>query len=166
MTDNKLRSIIRIVNTDLDGSKPVYHALRKIPGVSYMFSNAVLDAAKVPNEKKAGELTDEDIKNIEAVMKDPLGHDLPVWLVNRRKDVNDGNDKHLITTDIRLRREFDIKMMQKVKSYKGIRHAIGQPVRGQRTKAHFRKEGAVGVQRRSVKAAASGGEDKKGKEKR
>jgi len=38
-----------------------------------------------------------------------------------------------------LRREFDIKRLRKIKSYKGIRHAVGLPVRGQRTKANFRR---------------------------
>jgi len=43
----------------------------------------------------------------------------------------------------------DIKRLKKIKSYRGIRHNLGQPVRGQRTKSHFRtnrkKSGAVGV---------------------
>ena len=33
----------------------------------------------------------------------------------------------------------DIKMMKKMRSYKGIRHSLGLPVRGQRTKSNFRK---------------------------
>lgn len=163
MTDNKPRSITRIANTDLDGNKQIYHALRKIPGVGYMFSNAVLQTADIPVNKKVGELGESEIKKIEAVIKDPIGHGLPSWIVNRRKDSNDGKDRHLVITDLKLRREFDVRMMQKIKSYKGIRHAIGQPVRGQRTKAHFRKEGAVGVQRSKVKPGDQAKEDKKEK---
>ena len=46
--------------------------------------------------------------------------------------------------------EFDIKMMKMIKSYKGVRHAIGQPVRGQRTKAHFRKGSSLGVIKKKI----------------
>ena len=166
MTDNLPRTIIRIANTDLDGSKSVYHALRKISGIGYMFSNAVLSTANVSIHKKVGELSEEEVKKIEAVIKDPIGHGLPNWIVNRRKDTQDTKDRHLISTDLKFRRDFDIRMMQKIRSYKGVRHAIGQPVRGQRTKAHFRKEGAVGVQRAKVKPGVQTKEDKKGREKK
>ena len=52
---------------------------------------------------------------------------------------------HLISTDLKLRKEFDIKFMKKIKSYKGMRHASGLPVRGQRTRAHFRTGTSLGV---------------------
>ena len=44
----------------------------------------------------------------------------------------------------------DIKMLKKIKSYKGIRHSLGLPVRGQRTRSNFRKnKGKVmGVKRK------------------
>ncbi len=41
--------------------------------------------------------------------------------------------------DLKLRKEFDLKRMKKIKSYKGVRHIVGLPVRGQRTKANFRR---------------------------
>mgnify|MGYP003994385531 CR=1 FL=1 len=41
--------------------------------------------------------------------------------------------------DLKLRKEFDIKRLKKIKSYKGVRHNYNLPVRGQRTKANFRK---------------------------
>ena len=49
-----------------------------------------------------------------------------------------------------MKREFDIKRMKKIKSYKGARHSAGQPVRGQRTRSHFRSRGkAVGVTKKA-----------------
>ena len=39
---------------------------------------------------------------------------------------------------LELQKEFDIKRLKKIKSYRGLRHSTGQPVRGQRTKSHFR----------------------------
>ncbi|MDO8517486.1 MAG: 30S ribosomal protein S13, partial [Nanoarchaeota archaeon] len=73
------------------------------------------------------------------------------FLVNRRKDYESGENKHLYGADLDLQKEFDIKKLKKMRAYKGIRHQLGQPVRGQRTKSHFRKEkkrkGAVGVKK-------------------
>jgi small subunit ribosomal protein S13 len=42
--------------------------------------------------------------------------------------------------------------MKKMRSYKGIRHMQGQPVRGQRTKSHFRKNRTVGVKKGADKS--------------
>ena len=74
-----------------------------------------------------------------------------MFLLNRRKDFESGLDKHLSSTDLELQRDFDIKRLKKIKSYRGIRHAAGQPVRGQRTKAHFRKNRGKSVGIKSKK---------------
>ncbi len=63
----------------------------------------------------------------------------PVWMLNRRKDLELGEDRHLITSDLTFTQDNDIKMLKKIRSYKGVRHILGQPVRGQRTKSNFRK---------------------------
>ena len=44
-----------------------------------------------------------------------------------------------------LKKETDLKRLKKIKSYRGIRHAANLPLRGQRTKAHFRKNKQKGV---------------------
>jgi small subunit ribosomal protein S13 len=71
---------------------------------------------------------------------------------NRQKDFDEGEDKHISASDLRLRKDFDVKRLRKIKAYRGIRHAAGLPVRGQRTKANFRKNrkksGAVGVKKK------------------
>ena len=53
--------------------------------------------------------------------------------------------------------------MKKIKSYKGMRHAYGLPVRGQRTRGNFRKGVTVGVMKKAAKIAqaAAGAEKKK-----
>ena len=57
----------------------------------------------------------------------------------------------MIGTNVDFFEENDVKMMKKIKSYKGIRHSLGQPVRGQRTKSNFRrnKGKVMGVQKKS-----------------
>jgi len=152
MASGKLRhmeedeeSLIRILSTDIRSGLSLYAGLTRIKGVSWAFSNALCYLLKLDKSKKIADVSKEEIGKIEAFLKNPK---LPTWLLNRRKDRETGEDKHNLTNDLDLTKEWDIRRMKKIKSYKGWRHALGQPVRGQRTKGHFREKGkAVGVRR-------------------
>ncbi len=133
------KHFVRIANTDLNGARPIITSLRKIKGVSFMFANLVCHLAKVDKTKKTGELSEEEVKRIDVVMKDPLKAGTPIWMINRRKDVETGEDKHLISADLTFTQDNDIKIMKKIKSYRGVRHILNQPVRGQKTKSNFRE---------------------------
>ncbi len=151
----ELKYFVRIVNTDLDGNKPINHALTKVKGISFMFSNAILNAAGIEKTKKTGYLFDNETSKIDEIIRDPSKFGIPSWLFNRKRDPEDGVDKHLIGATLTFTQDTDIKMMKKIRSYKGIRHSLGLPVRGQRTKSNFRKnKGKVlGVKRKEgVKA--------------
>lgn len=144
------RHLVRIGNTDLDGNKHTYLALTRIKGVGFPLANAICNIAKLEKSKKIGDLKEQEIQLLDDVLKNPSKYSIPVWMFNRRSDPEDGKDKHLVTSDLIFAQESDIKMMKKIKSYKGIRHMLGLPVRGQRTRSHFRKnKGKVhlGVQR-------------------
>jgi len=71
--------------------------------------------------------------------------------VNRRKDLESGTDIHLSGQDVDIGRRFDIQRLVDAKTYKGVRHMLGLPVRGQRTRSSFRKGRVVGVVRKSVR---------------
>ncbi len=144
----QIESLVRIASTDIEGDKTVYVGLTKIKGVSWMMSNAVCQVLGIDKNKKIGELTQDEIKKIEAFLQNPK---LPSWMLNRRKDRQTGKDMHLIGTKLELTKEFDIRRLKKIKAYRGVRHAMGLPVRGQRTKSHFRKGKTVGVQRSKAK---------------
>jgi len=140
-----LASLVRIRGTDIRGERNVYAGLIRIKGISFGMSHAICHILKIPITKKIQELSKEEIQKIEETIKDP---NVPSYFKNRRNDFEVGKDKHLSTTDLDLQKEFDIKRLKKVKSYKGFRHSRGLPVRGQRTKSHFRKRGknkVVGV---------------------
>ena len=135
--------IIRLMQTDISGEKQLYVGLTSIKGVSWSFSNALCNKLGFDKKRRIESLNSEEIKKIEEFIKNP---NLPNFLLNRRKDLDTGKDLHLIGTDLDLGREFDIKRLKKIRSYRGLRHALGQPVRGQRTRSHFRQKGkAVGV---------------------
>ena len=134
--------LVRILSEDIEGKMKVYAGLTKIKGVSWGMANAVCKALKLDKNRKIGSLSSEEIKKISEFIKNPQ---VPHYLLNRRKDFETGQDKHLSGSGLELQKEFDIKRLKKIKSYRGIRHAAGQPVRGQRTKAHFRKNRPKGA---------------------
>lgn len=146
----ELKYFVRIANTDLDGNKYIHHSLTKIKGVSFMFSNAICNTAGIEKTKKTGYLTDSEANKIDEIIKDPLRFKIPTWILNRKRDPEDNKDKHLIGSTLAFTQDNDIKMMKKIKSYKGIRHSLGLPVRGQRTKSNFRrnKGKVLGVKRK------------------
>jgi small subunit ribosomal protein S13 len=148
--DNKFieESLIRILSTDIPGDMSIYAGLTRIKGVSWSYSNAVCNMLKIDKMMKISELNEEEIKKISEFIKNPR---VPEFVLNRKKDLETGKSGHLTGVDLDMAKEFDIKRMKKIRSYKGIRHILGQPVRGQRTKSHFRKNRAVGVMGKSKK---------------
>jgi small subunit ribosomal protein S13 len=155
----ELRHLVRIANTDLDGQKSIAYALAKIKGVGIPFAFAACRIVGIDVNKKVGALSDAEVKKVEDVVKDPIKAGMPTWMVNRRNDYETGQNKHLLSGDLQFTIENDIKIMKKIKCYKGVRHILGQPVRGQKTRSNFRKnKGKVmGVRRSSGAKASTGG---------
>lgn len=139
MAEENIKYIVRIANTDLNGRKQVGVAITKIKGIGAMFSNAVCTLAKVDASKKAGVLTDTELKQLNDVIANPVKYNLPKWMYNRRKDYETGEDTHLITANLTFNKDNDIKKIRKAKTYVGMRHSWGLPVRGQKTKSNFRR---------------------------
>jgi small subunit ribosomal protein S13 len=148
--------IIRILSTDIEGGMKIYSGLTNIKGVSWSLSNAVCSVLAIDKKRKLGSLTEDEIKKISEFIKNPK---IPKYLLNRRRDYETGEDKHLSGSDLELRKEFDIKRLKKIKSYKGFRHTSGQPVRGQRTKGHFRsnRKKSGGIKKKEKKEVTTKG---------
>lgn len=152
--DNNFRHLVRIANADLDGNKQIFYGLRKIKGVSFMFANMVCSIAGIDKSKKAGTLSDAEIQKLDEIVSNPKKFGAPSWMLNRRKDIETGEEKHLLSSDLDFAKQGDLKRLQKVKSYRGLRLFAGLPVRGQRTKSNFRrskskgKGGSLGVKRK------------------
>jgi small subunit ribosomal protein S13 len=141
-------TLVRIMGFDVPGGKHLYVGLTKIKGISWAISNAICVKLKLDKKKKIGDLSKEDIKKIEDFLKDL---DVPKYLKNRRYDLETGENRHLFGNDLDMRKDFDIKRLMKMKSYKGVRHSSKLPVRGQRTRANFRSRAnkrTVGVKRK------------------
>ena len=134
--------LVRIMSTDIPGEKRILAGLTRIKGISWGFSNAICNVLKMDKNKRISELSKEEIAKITEFMTNPK---VPKFFLNRRNDIETGEDKHLTGSNLMLQKDFDIKRLKKIKCYRGIRHMAGQPVRGQKTKSHFRSNKALGV---------------------
>ena len=110
-----------------------------------MFANTILNILKIDPNQRIGYLSSEQIVSIESMIKNPSGSNFPSWFLNRRKDVETGEDKHLLTSDIAFTVRNDVEREKTSGSWRGYRHMFGLKVRGQRTRCTGRKGGAVGV---------------------
>lgn len=135
--NDDFKYLVRINNVDLDGKKPVGLAIKKIKGIGFMFANAICNVSGISKNQKTGDLSDAEIKKLEETIKD--SSKFPVWMLNKRKDYETGEDIHATSHDLKYQQENDVKLLRKIKSYKGIRHSFGLTVRGQRTRSNFRK---------------------------
>ena len=146
--EEEFKHMVRIARRDVDGNKPVVNALADIKGVGVALSGAVCKKMGLDLNQKIGYLSDNKINEIEEAIRDPKKYDVPEWMLNRRNDYETGKTEHLIESDLMMRLRDDLNRMKKIRSYKGRRHEVGLPVRGQRTKSTFRKGSSVGVRRR------------------
>ena len=137
--------MIRILGNDIPGDKKIVVGLTQIKGVGYMFANTLLNVLKINSNQRMGYLSTQEIESIEKIIKSPPSSNFPPWFLNRRKDVETGEDQHLLTSDIAFTVRKDIEREKTTGSWRGYRHMYGLKVRGQRTRCTGRKGGAVGV---------------------
>ena len=147
MSSQEFRHIVRIAGKDIPGTKKTIIGISQIKGMGYNFAKAILDVLKINPNSNVGFLTESQVGEIEKVMKNPSSVNIPPWFLNRRKDIDSGNNLHLITSDIDFNVRNDIEREKNMNSWRGFRHTYGLKVRGQRTRTTGRKGGAVGVRK-------------------
>lgn len=147
LMEDEFKHLVRISRKDVDGNKTIEHALTDIKGVGLSLSKSMALTLGLNLTDKIGYISDEDVLKIEEILEDPRKFDIPEWMLNRQKDYVTGETSHLIESDLDMTLRDDLNRMKKTRSYKGRRHEVGLPVRGQRTKSTFRKGSSVGVRR-------------------
>ena len=105
----------RIKGVDIPNDKRIEISLTYIYGIVRQLSKSILNDAKVDLNKKAKDLTDDELSRI-------------------RKEV----DKYLTEGDLRREINLNIKTKMEINSYQGTRHKKNLPVRGQRTSRNAR----------------------------
>lgn len=152
---SEVRAIVRIGDTDLDGSKATAYALARIKGIGISTAFAICRRLGVDPFAPLGSLSEEQVSKLDWAVRN-LHEIAPSWFLNRRKDPFSGRDLHLIGSDLILAAKNDIDLMKKLRSWKGVRHAAGLKVRGQRTVTTGRFGPTAGVVKKK-EAQAGGG---------
>ena len=147
LSSQEYRHIVRIAGKDVPGAKKMIIGVSQVRGIGYNFAKAILDVLKIDQNSNIGFLTESQVEEIEKVMKNPSSINVPSWFLNRRKDMDSGENLHLITSDIEFNVRNDIEREKNTNSWRGFRHTYGLKVRGQRTRTTGRKGGAVGVRK-------------------
>jgi len=150
-----VKGIIRISETDLEGTRKLANALLKVKGIGWATAIAFTKAAGLDRNVLAGTLTDEQVAKLEQVIVNPTNFGIPAHIVDRRRDPFEGGEKHVASSVLTITKKNDIDNMKRTHSYKGIRHELGLPVRGQRTRTSFRTGMTVGVQKAKLTAPAA-----------
>jgi small subunit ribosomal protein S13 len=120
----------RIIGVEIPGEKRIEIALRYIYGIGPAMANEILQRASIPPHTRAKDLDEQQLSQIVHAIQE---------------------GKYVIEGDLRREIGMNLKRLQSIKSYRGIRHMRGLPVRGQRTSTNARtRKGprkTVGVQR-------------------
>ena len=106
----------RIAGVDLPREKRVEIGLTYIYGIGRTSSNRILAAAGVNPDTRVRDLTDDEVKRISAVI----------------------DETQTVEGDLKRQIAMDIKRLQEIGCYRGVRHRRSLPVRGQKTKTNAR----------------------------
>ena len=106
----------RIAGVDIPENKKVRYSLRYIYGIGPKFADAVLSEAAVDPEKRAKDLTDQEVTQIATVI----------------------DATYVVEGALRRQIQQNVQRLRDIRAYRGERHRKGLPVRGQRTKCNAR----------------------------
>jgi len=106
----------RISGVDLPREKRIEIGLTYIYGIGLTSSQRILKEANVNPDTRVRDLTDDEVKKISEII----------------------NESQVVEGDLRREIALNIKRLQEIGCYRGIRHRKGLPVRGQKTKTNAR----------------------------
>ena len=118
----------RILGVDIPENKKVLYALQSLYGVGKQIAAVVLRESQVDPDKRAKELNNDEIGRIQRVL-----------------------DKYELEGDLRRHINDNIDRLKRIKAYRGLRHIMKLPARGQRTKTNSRSARG-GAKRKTVGA--------------
>lgn len=137
--------ILRVLNTNIDGKHKIMFALTAIKGVGRRYANIACKKADVDLNKRAGDLTTEELERLVNIVQNPRQYKIPDYLLNRQKDCKDGQYTQLVSNGLDNILRDDLERLKKIRAHRGLRHYWGIRVRGQHTKTTGRRGKTVGV---------------------
>ena len=135
----------RVLGVDIPGNKPIEYSLRSIYGIGPATARAVLANTGIEPARRCHTLSEEELATIAKAISS----------TQMRAEQTRTEDNTILTEgELRMRIKEDDKRLKSIKSYRGMRHARGLPVRGQRTQTNARtRKGprkTVGAQNKKV----------------
>lgn len=126
----------RIAGVDLPAEKRIEASLPYLYGIGPTLAKFILKECQIDPDKRTKNLTEEEVNRL-------------------AREV----EKYKVEGDLRREVQTNIKRLQEIASYRGLRHARNLPVRGQRTKTNARtkrgKRITIGTVRKEVVAKVS-----------
>ncbi|PPD86688.1 hypothetical protein GOBAR_DD16367 [Gossypium barbadense] len=148
VANEDFQHILRVLNTNVDGKQKIMFALTSIKGIGRRFANIVCKKADVDMNKRAGELTAQELDNLMTIVANPRQFKIPDWFLNRQKDYKDGKYSQVVSNALDMKLRDDLERLKKIRNHRGLRHYWGLRVRGQHTKTTGRRGKTVGVSKK------------------
>lgn len=146
----KFQHILRVISTNIDGRKKICYAMTAIKGCGRRFASLVCRKADVDPNKRAGELSEEEIEKLVTILTNPLQYKIPTWFLNRQRDLKDGKSGQVVANVLEVKLRDDLELLKKIRAHRGLRHYWGLRVRGQHTKTTGRRGRTVGVSKKKA----------------
>ncbi|EEQ82888.1 hypothetical protein NCER_100337 [Vairimorpha ceranae BRL01] len=134
----ELQHIIRIFNTNVDGTKRVVHALCAITGIGKRMATAICKRTGVDVLRRAGDLNQDELEKIQNAINDPSSVGIPYSFYNYKKNPVDGTNTHLVSTRMDAEYRMMLEKGKKIRHVRLCRVACGLKVHGQRSKSNGR----------------------------
>eukprot|EP01083_Nonionella_stella_P159285 519469_1 len=145
MMSPDFQHILRVLNTNIDGRRKTMFALTKIQGIGRRFANLICKKAEVDPDQRSGELTQDEVEKLVAIIQSPKQFKIPEWFLNRQREWKTGKYMQAFSNNLSAKLREDLERLKKIRSHRGLRHYWGIRVRGQHTKTTGRRGKTVGV---------------------
>ena len=139
--------ILRMADTDMDGQKTLATALTAVRGVGPRTAIQICKNTGFDPASLAGHLSVDEQESLRVAIEG-YAETVPLWMLNRQRDIETGDELHLTGQQVVLTLEDDINRLRTMKCYRGVRHASGNKVRGQRGRSNGRGGLTLGVSRK------------------
>ena len=139
--------ILRMADTDMDGLKTLATALTAVRGVGPRTAIQICKNTGFDPASLAGHLSADEQESLRVAIEG-YAETVPLWMLNRQRDIETGDELHLTGQQVTLTLEDDINRLRTMKCYRGVRHASGNKVRGQRGRSNGRGGLTLGVSRK------------------
>jgi small subunit ribosomal protein S13 len=108
--------VVRIAGIDLPKTKRIEYALTKIYGIGVMSARNILEKASIDFDLRTNELSDENVSKIREILE----------------------SEYIVESDLKRQISLSIKRLGEINCYRGKRHRLQLPLRGQRTRTNAR----------------------------